>query len=108
MKACNQYPSDAISTNFSAICLINELRSPEQKLIYPNTNSGYGSKTGEHFCTEETPLEPISLYGKTKCDAEDYLIKNEKEAITLRLATVFGTSLRMRTDLLVNNFVLKA
>ena len=82
-----------------------------QKLIYPTTNSGYGTKTGEMFCTEETPLEPISLYGKTKSDAETYLLaagKIGKDVITLRLATVFGISPRMRTDLLVNDFVFKA
>lgn len=111
MPACNAKPLDAKSINYEAIVLLNELRSPRQKLIYPTTNSGYGAKTGEMFCTEETPLEPISLYGKTKSDAEAYLLasgKAGKEVITLRLATVFGTSPRMRTDLLVNDFVYKA
>lgn len=111
MPACNAKQLDAISINYEAIVLINEIRSPEQILIYPTTNSGYGTKTGEVFCTEETPLEPISLYGKTKADAETYLLasaKAGKPAITLRLATVFGISPRMRTDLLVNDFVYKA
>ena len=91
--------------------MINELRTPKQKVIYPTTNSGYGTKSGETYCTEETPLEPISLYGRTKSDAERYLLaasKSGKEVITLRLATVFGISPRMRTDLLVNDFVIKA
>ena len=111
MPACNARPLDAVSINYEAIVLINELRSSKQKLIYPTTNSGYGAKTGEMFCTEETPLEPISLYGKTKADAETYLLaagKAGKDVITLRLATVFGISPRMRTDLLVNDFVYKA
>lgn len=111
MPACNAKPLDATSINYEAIVMLNELRTPRQKLIYPTTNSGYGAKTGEVFCTEETPLEPISLYGKTKADAEQYILaaaKAGKDAITLRLATVFGTSPRMRTDLLVNDFVYKA
>lgn len=111
MPACNAKPLDAVSINYEAIVLINELRSSKQKLIYPTTNSGYGTKTGEMFCTEETPLEPISLYGKTKSDTETYLLaagKIGKDVITLRLATVFGISPRMRTDLLVNDFVFKA
>jgi len=111
MPACDARPLDATSINYEAIILLNELRTPKQKLIYPTTNSGYGTKSGDVFCTEETPLEPISLYGRTKSDAERYLLasaKTGKDAITLRLATVFGISPRMRTDLLVNDFVLKA
>ena len=108
MPACDLKPEDAKTINLDAIKLMNEIRNPRQKLIYPTTNSGYGTKSGEIFCTEETPLEPISLYGRTKCDAERHLLESEKDAITLRLATVFGISPRMRTDLLVNDFVLKA
>lgn len=108
MPACEAKPIEAKSINHDAIVLINELRRPDQKLIFPNTNSGYGTKSGETFCTEETPLEPVSLYGKTKVAAEKHLLENEKPCITLRLATVFGTSPRMRTDLLVNDFVFKA
>jgi len=108
MPACNDKPEEAKTINQDAIFLINKLRSPEQKLIFPNTNSGYGTKTQIDFCTEETPLEPISIYGKTKCAAEIHLLDSEKPAITLRLATVFGVSPRMRTDLLVNDFVYKA
>ena len=73
-------------------------------MVYPNTNSGYGTRTGEAYCTEDTPLEPISLYGQTKCQAEIELL-GSPNTITLRLATVFGTSPRMRLDLLVNHFV---
>ena len=76
-------------------------------MIYPNTNSGYGTKSSEAFCTEETPLEPISQYGQDKVRAELELL-DSPNAITLRLATVFGLSPRMRLDLLVNHFVYAA
>lgn len=99
---------DTISINKGAITMLNNSRGKGQKLIFPTTNSGYGTKSGEVHCTEETPLEPISLYGKTKVEAEKYLLESEKDAITLRLATLFGFSQRMRTDLIVNDFVLKA
>lgn len=108
MPACNLNPEEALSINKNAIIKLNEMRSHDQKLIFPNTNSGYGTKSGEFYCDEETPLEPISFYGKTKVEAEKHLLESEKPAITLRLATVFGFSPRMRTDLLVNDFVLKA
>lgn len=102
--ACEKDPILARSVNFDAIKLLNKLRSKEQWVIYPTTNSGYGTKSGDEFCTEETPLEPISLYGKTKSDAEAELL-HSRNTITLRLATVFGMSSRMRLDLLVNHFV---
>jgi nucleoside-diphosphate-sugar epimerase len=105
--ACDRDPLTATSTNLEAIQMLNELRSPEQLVIYPTTNSGYGTKSGETFCTEETPLEPISLYGQTKSDAEKILL-DAPNAISLRLATVFGMSPRMRLDLLVNHFVYAA
>ena len=108
MPACKLNPRAAISTNLEAVLYLNDLRSKEQRLIFPTTNSGYGTNSGEIFCTEETPLEPISLYGKTKSDAEKKILESGKDAITLRLATVFGISPRMRTDLLVNDFTRKA
>tara|TARA_Y100000034_G_scaffold128045_1_gene181968 strand:- start:32 stop:979 length:948 start_codon:yes stop_codon:yes gene_type:complete len=108
MPACDLNPEEAEKINLGAIIKLDEIRSPNQKIIFPNTNSGYGTKSGEVYCTEETPLEPISFYGETKVKAEKHLLESEKSAITLRLATVFGTSPRMRTDLLVNDFVLKA
>src|SRR2546421_183574 len=80
------------------------LRRPCQLVVYPNTNSGYGTTTGETYCTEESPLEPISLYGQTKVEAERFLL-DRPNTIALRLATVFGMSPRMRLDLLVNHFV---
>lgn len=105
--ACDRDPWLAESVNLEAIRLINRLRSPQQLLVYPNTNSGYGASTGDVFCTEDTPLEPISLYGRTKVQAELELL-NSQNVITLRLATVFGMSPRMRLDLLVNHFVYAA
>ena len=75
-------------------------------VIYPCTNSGYGISEDGSVCTEQSPLNPISLYGKTKVAAENEY-KNVENHVTFRLATVFGPSSRMRTDLLVNNFVLK-
>ena len=107
MPACMRDPWLAESVNLEAIRIINRVRSSSQLVIYPNTNSGYGVKSGTSFCTEETPLEPISIYGKTKCQAELELL-NSSNTITLRLATVFGMSPRMRLDLLVNHFVYAA
>ncbi|RIL04510.1 MAG: hypothetical protein DCC71_13890 [Proteobacteria bacterium] len=102
--ACDRDPWLATSTNLDAVRTLLRLRSPSQLVVYPTTNSGYGTQSGELHCTEETPLEPISLYGRTKVDAEKAVL-DAPHAITLRLATVFGTSPRMRLDLLVNHFV---
>ena len=102
--ACNRDPWLARSVNLEAVRLMNRLRGPDQLVVFPNTNSGYGTKSGDAYCTEETPLEPISLYGQTKVQAEIELL-DSPNVITLRLATVFGMSLRMRLDLLVNHFV---
>ena len=105
--ACKRDPGMTKSVNLEAVQLINRLRSPQQLVVYPNTNSGYGASTGDTYCTEDTPLDPISLYGQTKVQAELELLQSPN-AITLRLATVFGTSPRMRLDLLVNHFVYTA
>lgn len=102
--ACDRDPLAARSINLDSVLLLNRLRSPRQLVIFPNTNSGYGATSGALHCTEETALEPISLYGRTKVEAERHLLESEN-AITLRLATVFGMSPRMRLDLLVNHFV---
>ena len=104
---CDRDPLLAVSVNRDSIRLLNRLRSREQLVIYPTTNSGYGTKSGDAFCTEETPLEPISLYGRTKVEAEAELLQSPN-TITLRLATVFGMSPRLRMDLLVNHFVYAA
>src|SRR3989344_3257829 len=102
--ACDQDPMLATSVNLDAVKLINKIRSKDQWVIYPTTNSGYGTKSGDVFCTEETPLEPHTLYGKTKADAESELFGSDN-VISLRLTTVFGMSARMRLDSLVNHFV---
>ncbi len=102
--ACDRDPWMARSINLEAVRLVNRLRSPQQLVIYPNTNSGYGTQSGDRFCTEDTSLEPISLYGQTKVQAEKELL-DSPNTVTLRLATVFGMSPRMRLDLLVNHFV---
>ena len=102
--ACDRDPWLAKSVNLEAVKMLNRLRSSDQLVITPTTNSGYGTQSGDVYCTEETPLEPISLYGQTKAQAEAALLETEN-AISLRLATVFGTSPRMRLDLLVNHFV---
>ena len=104
---CNKMPLEAKSINYDAIKMILELRSKNQMIIFPTTNSGYGIGQNGIYCTEETPLNPISLYGKLKIGIEQELL-NDGNVITLRLATVFGTSPRMRLDLLVNDFVYRA
>ena len=104
---CKQDPINAKSTNFDAIKLIVDNISTEQKIIFPTTNSGYGISKNDELCTEDSPLNPISLYGKSKCEAED-LILQSGNGITFRLATVFGMSPQMRLDLIVNDFVYRA
>jgi len=105
--ACDRDPWMARSINHDSITMINKIRSKDQFLIYPMTNSGYGTQSGEQFCTEETPLEPISLYGTTKVEAEQEVL-NSPNSVSLRLATVFGMSPRLRLDLLVNYFTYMA
>lgn len=105
--ACDRDPWRARTVNLDAIVLLERLRERSQLVVYPTTNSGYGTKSGEMLCTEETPLEPISLYGRTKVEAEAALLQ-APNTVTLRLATVFGVSPRMRLDLLVNHFVYAA
>jgi len=105
--ACDRDPQAARSVNVDAVRSLNRLRSREQLVVFPTTNSGYGTRSGDVVCTEETPLEPISLYGQTKVQAEADLLATPN-SITLRLATVFGASPRMRLDLLVNHFVYEA
>jgi nucleoside-diphosphate-sugar epimerase len=103
---CRDNPGDARRINYEANQWIANIKSNDQLVIYPCTNSGYGSKK-DGVCTEESPLGPLSLYGITKVQAEA-AYKEVENHVTFRLATVFGPSSRMRTDLLVNNFVLKA
>jgi nucleoside-diphosphate-sugar epimerase len=105
--ACSADQTAAVSTNLDAVKLLLSLRSPRQRVILPNTNSGYGIGEQGAFCTEESPRRPISLYGKTKVQAETAALE-AGNALAFRLATVFGMSPRMRLDLLVNDFVYRA
>ena len=104
---CDRNPLEAASVNRDAIAMALQLRSSQQRVIFPTTNSGYGVGQEGIHCTEETPLRPISLYGQLKVEAER-LVLDAGNSITLRLATVFGVSPRMRLDLLVNDFVYRA
>lgn len=104
---CSKDPIGAQTTNFDAIKMILDMRRPDQKIIFPTTNSGYGVGQKGIFCTEETPLNPITLYGRLKVDIEK-LALSSGNSITLRLATVMGVSPRMRLDLLVNDFTYRA
>ncbi len=104
---CEQRPLEARSINYDAVKMLLELSSADQAIIFPTTNSGYGIGEKDIHCTEETPLRPISLYGKLKADMEKELLDSGR-AITLRLATAFGISPRMRLDLLVNDFTYRA
>ena len=104
---CAKEPQAAQAILLDAIKMILELKSKDQRVIFPTTNSGYGvGEKGKH-CTEDTPLRPISLYGKLKVDAEKAIL-DAGNGITLRLATAFGISPRMRLDLLVNDFTYRA
>lgn len=101
--ACKRDPHLARSLNVDAVRLLNRLRSPDQLLIFPATDSSYGSQPGI-VCDEDTTLHPLSLYAETKVEAEADVLASPN-AVSLRLATVFGASPRMRLDLLVNHFV---
>tara|TARA_Y100000592_G_scaffold76183_1_gene119162 strand:- start:1034 stop:2023 length:990 start_codon:yes stop_codon:yes gene_type:complete len=105
--ACDGDKELATQINYEQIKFISDNISKDQRVIFPNTNSGYGIGNGDLYCREEDGMKPVSHYGITKCDAENYLL-DSGNSITLRLATVFGMSQRMRTDLLVNEFVYKA
>jgi nucleoside-diphosphate-sugar epimerase len=104
---CNCDRIAAETVNRDAVIMLNRLRGENQKLLIPITNSGYGIGEAGKLCTEESPLKPVSLYGKLKVEAEAAVLERG-DAISFRLATVFGASPRMRTDLLVNDFVYRA
>jgi nucleoside-diphosphate-sugar epimerase len=104
---CSKDPIGARTTNFDAIKMILDIRRKDQIIIFPTTNSGYGIGQKGIYCTEETPLNPISLYGRLKVEIEKLLLE-AGNCITLRLATVMGISPRMRLDLLVNDFTYRA
>jgi nucleoside-diphosphate-sugar epimerase len=104
---CARDPYNAESVNRDAVLMLLRHIGGGQKLLYPTSNSGYGVGLGDQFCTEETPLRPISLYGRTKVEAEKAIL-DSGQGVTFRLATVFGMSPSMRLDLLVNDFVYRA
>jgi nucleoside-diphosphate-sugar epimerase len=103
---CAQKPIEARSINLDAILMLLRHASPAQRFISPTTNSGYGVGQEGVYCTEETPMNPISLYGRLKVELEKALL--DHGAVSLRLATVCGISPRMRLDLLVNDFTYRA
>jgi len=105
--ACKINPVVTQLVNYKAQLEMIKTISPSQMIIFPTTNSGYGIGDKDAFCTEKSPLKPISEYGKTKVLIEKALL-DKGNAITFRLATVFGMSPRMRMDLLVNDFTYRA
>jgi nucleoside-diphosphate-sugar epimerase len=104
---CNQDPVGATNTNRDAILMMLRHVSKEQRILMPTTNSAYGSGDKDNFCTEESSLNPISRYAIEKVEIEKHLMEHPN-AISFRLATVFGMSPRMRIDLLVNDFTYRA
>lgn len=104
---CDMDKLGAVTVNRDAVLTLVKMLSPSQRLLMPITNSGYGIGETDQLCTEDTPLRPISLYGRTKVEAEQAVL-DHGNAISFRLATVFGMSPRMRIDLLVNDFVYRA
>ncbi len=104
---CDREPEKATATNKTAILSMMKLLSRNQRVLMPVTNSGYGVGEKDKFCTEESPLRPVSLYGRDKVAAEEAILQHAN-AISFRLATVFGMSPRMRIDLLVNDFTYRA
>lgn len=104
---CARDPVGARTTNHDAIALMLSMISPAQRILMPTTNSAYGTGDENNFCTEESPLRPISQYAIEKVEVEKKLMQHAN-AISFRLATVFGMSPRMRTDLLVNDFTYRA
>ena len=105
--ACARDPLAAKAVNSDAVRTIADLLSPRQRLIFPSTNSGYGVGQADIYCDEETPLRPVSLYGRLKVEIESYLL-DKGNCVTFRFATLFGASPRMRLDLLVNDFTYRA
>jgi nucleoside-diphosphate-sugar epimerase len=104
---CKKDPIGATSTNLDAIRLLTQMMSAEQQILMPITNSGYGVGERDKHCTEDSPLRPLTLYGRDKVAAEQVALER-RNTISFRLATVFGMAPRMRIDLLVNDFVYRA
>jgi nucleoside-diphosphate-sugar epimerase len=104
---CSRDPWTAKAVNFDAVKCIADMLSPSQLMIFPSTNSGYGVGEADIHCDEDTPLRPVSLYGRLKVDIESLLL-DRGTFVTFRFATLFGISPRMRLDLLVNDFTYRA
>ncbi len=104
---CNEDPVGATTTNRDAQFMLVDKLGKDQSLLVPITNSGYGVGVDGQFCTEETPMRPLSLYGKHKVEVEEKMLEREN-SLSFRLATVFGMAPRMRLDLLVNDFTYRA
>ncbi len=105
---CKNDPLNAQTVNSDAIRMLMRNTGKNQKVLYPTTNSGYGIGEKDQFCTEQTPLRPLSLYGTTKVEAEQAVLGGAGNGISFRLATVFGMAPRMRLDLLVNDLTWRA
>ncbi len=104
---CDRDPVAAKAINYEAVKNMADLMKADQKMVFPCTNSGYGIGQADIFCNEETPLHPISVYGRLKVEIESLLLNNYN-CVTFRFATLFGISPRMRLDLLVNDFTFRA
>lgn len=104
---CDKDPWAAQAVNHDAVRFLAEKKSAQQLLVFPSTNSGYGVGEKGIECTEDTPLRPVSLYGRLKVELEKYLL-DRGDCVTFRFATLFGSSPRMRLDLLVNDFTYRA
>lgn len=104
---CDRDPASATAVNLGAIKTLVKLVSSQQLVVFPCTNSGYGIGQAGIYCDEDTPLHPVSLYGRLKVEAESLLLQ-KGNCVTLRFATIFGISPRMRLDLLVNEFTYRA
>jgi nucleoside-diphosphate-sugar epimerase len=104
---CDREPENAEAINYEAVKNVMDMKSASQIMVFPNTNSGYGIGEEGLHCNEDSPLRPVSLYGKLKVKLENYLLETG-ECVTFRFATVFGISPRPRLDLLVNDFTYRA
>jgi nucleoside-diphosphate-sugar epimerase len=104
--ACNKRPAEATEINFRATKQLNELRDPKQLLIFASTGSNYGH-VASGLCNEETPLKPLTVYGRNKTSAEK-AITDSPNVIIYRFATAFGLSPRLRLDLMINDFTYQA
>jgi nucleoside-diphosphate-sugar epimerase len=104
---CDLQPDLAFETNFHSCVKLAMMSNPSTTVIFPNTNSAYGTVT-DGVCDENTPVNPISLYSQTKQNAETAILSSHERSVVLRLATVFGVSPRMRLDLLVNTLTWNA